>query len=132
MERLKELMAAHHIESQYELAKRISIDYKVVNNWFTGRAKMPREEHLLRVAEFFNVHPAWLRYGDKAYRPTISDDAMHLVEKLAEYGKKNPEGYERAKEILMIMIGDKSGEGENHTVSGGREKETGRHKKKSA
>lgn len=101
MERIKLLMEREGIKSQYELAKRIGIDYKVVNNWFTKRARIPREENLNKIASYFHVHPAWLLYGDALYQPKLENEAFMLAEEIAHYG---PEAVTKARQMLKIFF----------------------------
>ena len=103
MERLKKIMDERGI-TQYKLAKAIGAKTSTVNNWFTGLAKCPRDNYLNKIASFFHVHPAWLRYGDKAYAPTFDDDVMAISEKLAAYGKRDPQGFKRIGKWLVMLI----------------------------
>lgn len=40
------------------------VTYEMARRYTLGTAK-PRDEKLLRIAEWLNVHPAWLEYGEK-------------------------------------------------------------------
>lgn len=103
MERLKLLMEKEGIKSQYEFAKRIGVDYKVVNNWFTKRARIPREENLNKIAAYFHVHPAWLLYGDTQYAPTLNSEAMMLAEEITKYGAG---AVVKTRQMLKIFFED--------------------------
>ena len=100
MERLKKMMIERGI-TQYQLAKAIGAKTNTVNNWFTGLARCPRDNYLNKIASFFNVHPAWLRYGDSQYAPTLDSEAQMLAEDFARYG---PEGIKKARQMLKIFF----------------------------
>lgn len=101
MDRLKTLMEKHHIKTQYALATRSGIPYKVVNNWFKGRAT-PGAENLLKLAAYFHVEPAWLQHGDAAYAPTLENDAMVVAEEIARYG---PDAIKWVRDNLQFLYG---------------------------
>jgi transcriptional regulator with XRE-family HTH domain len=129
MQRLNDTIEKKGLNN-YSLAKKLGVSEGTIRFWRNGR--IPRGDRLQQLSDVLEVSSRWLLSGEKAYEPTIHDDVLRVVEKLEDFGKKDPEGYKRAKEILMIMMGEESGEGEGHTISGGRKKETGHHKKKSA
>jgi len=91
--------------NQYQLAKAIGAKANTVNNWFKDRAQCPRDKYLKRIAEHFNVSPAWLRYGDKEYAPSTNDEVQRIAEKLEEYGKEHPENLKKLDQIIDICIG---------------------------
>lgn len=104
MERLNYLMQRDNIKTQYALAKQLGIRLNVVNNWFTGVVKCPRDNYLNKIASFFHVQPAWLRYGDKRYAPSYTDDVQRISERLEEYGKENPEKLRRKIKLFEMLL----------------------------
>lgn len=88
MERLKHLMEREGITSQYELAKRTGINYKVLNHWFTKRANLPSEENINILSNYFHVNAAWLRYGDPQYAPKENDEIQNLLKEAERLGVK--------------------------------------------
>lgn len=105
MKRLGELLHQQGI-TQYRLAKEIKAPISTVNSWFRGKAKMPRDNYLEKIAAFLHVHPAWLRYGDSQHAPTIEAQTRMLAEEIAAYG---PEAVQKARKMLKIWFeGDKS------------------------
>jgi transcriptional regulator with XRE-family HTH domain len=60
------LMAAEkdrEIENQ-EVAEALGVEPSTAGRWFDGTS-MPREDTLARLAAYFGVTPAWLRYGQE-------------------------------------------------------------------
>lgn len=103
MERLKEEMSKKNM-SQYQLAKLIGAKTNTVNNWFKGRAKCPRDNYLNKIAEIFGVHPAWLKYGDREYAPTLKDEVMRIAEELEEYATERPQELKRLKQVIDLFM----------------------------
>jgi transcriptional regulator with XRE-family HTH domain len=101
IDRIKFLMKREGIDSQYAFSKRADIDYKVVNNWFTGVTDLPKEKNLLKISKVFHVSVAWLRYGEKQYRPTLHSQAQFLAEEIAQYG---PEAILKCRQLLKIFF----------------------------
>lgn len=67
------------IENQ-EIAEAVGVDASTVGRWFEGRT-MPREETLQKLAAYFKVTPAWLRYAQEPRQapPTIPKRARGTV-----------------------------------------------------
>lgn len=100
LDRLKFLMQKENIQTQYEFAKRLGLQNKIVNNWFRGKALCPRDHYLRIIAEYFNVSMAWLRYGTKEYAPTLKDEVMRIAEKMQTY---KPETIEKIAKIIDAL-----------------------------
>lgn len=100
-ERLLRLMKENGIQTQYMLAKKLNIKPNIVNNWFTNKAKCPRDPYLERIAKFFNVSMSWLRYGEAQYKPTLHSQAQFLAEEIAQYG---PEAVLKCRQLLKIFF----------------------------
>jgi transcriptional regulator with XRE-family HTH domain len=100
LERLKYLMARDAIKTQYQLAKKIGVKNAIISNWFRQRARYPSEENLIKLADLFRVHPSWLKYGEKQFKPKLTDEAMKVAEKL-KYS--TPEIIAKVSRIIDIL-----------------------------
>ncbi len=83
MERLKKLMQDRKV-SGYRLAKDLNISNSTLRNWLSGRAGTPRDSTMEKLANYFNVNRAWLKYGDEQHAPTIHDEAMRLAKQIEQ------------------------------------------------
>jgi transcriptional regulator with XRE-family HTH domain len=81
-ERLQYLMDKHGLTG-YRLAKDLNKNNATVRNWLKQRAMAPREEGLQKVAKYFNVTPAWLRYGEGHLLEDLSDSDSLMQEVLS-------------------------------------------------
>ena len=97
--RLIDLMKKNNI-SQYRLAKDINAPISTVNSWFRGKAKCPRDNYLNKIAEVLGVHPAWLKYGDRDYAPTLKDEVMRIAEQMQSY---TPETIKKIAKIVDTL-----------------------------
>ncbi len=100
LDRLKFLMQKENIQTQYEFAKRLGLQNKIVNNWFRRKALCPRDHYLRIIAEYFNVSMAWLRYGDEKYAPTLKDEVFRIAEKMQSY---TPETIKKIAKIVEAL-----------------------------
>jgi transcriptional regulator with XRE-family HTH domain len=67
--------------SQYRIAKDLTLNESTLRSWVQGRA-MPRDNKLIPLAKYLKIHPAWLKYGDKDFAPTLSDEAKNVAAKM--------------------------------------------------
>jgi len=105
LDRLQFLMQREGIKTQYFLAKTLEIRLTVVNGWFVGKVKCPGDKHLNRIAEYFHVLPAWLRYGDEKYEPKLSDRVKRLAESINEYVLQYPGELDKIEQFCNIWLG---------------------------
>ena len=98
MDRLNELIVKNEL-SNYRLAKLLKVGEGTIRHWRKG--VIPRREKLQRLADFFHVHPAWLLYGEKQYKPTLHSQAQFLAEEIANYG---PEAILKCRQLLKIFF----------------------------
>ena len=70
-ERLNKLRIERGL-TKYKLAKDISVPVSDVRSWINSNIN-PRESHIEKLAKYFKVHPAWLRYGEEEYSPELKD-----------------------------------------------------------
>mgnify|MGYP001561184358 FL=1 len=104
MERLQTLIKENGI-SKYRLAKDLHIAESTVRSWLKGISN-PREQQMNKLAAYFRVPAAWIRYGDPHYGPTLKGDAAILAGEIAEHG---PDAVQKARQMLEIWFnGDKS------------------------
>lgn len=62
---------------QKDVAKAVGVSESTLSRWEAGET-MPREEAMLKLARYFKVTPAWLRYGteprEAGPRPQLAAD----------------------------------------------------------
>ncbi len=63
-DRIKSIMEERKI-TQYKLAKAIGAPLTTVSGWFV-KGNEPRDNYMVKVAEFLGVSPAYLRYGSNS------------------------------------------------------------------
>ena len=74
-ERLNKLREEKGI-TKYKLAKDIDVPVSDVRSWINSNIN-PREHNIEKLAKYFGVHPAWLRYGEE-YAPELKDKSFLL------------------------------------------------------
>lgn len=72
-ERIAALLADRR-ETQADLARALDVKRQSVNKWMSGRSD-PRKDIVAKIAEYFQVSPAWLAYGSE---PGAYGDSIHL------------------------------------------------------
>ena len=103
-ERLEYLMKRRNITSQYQLSQQTGIRLNVINGWFTGNVKFPSEKHLMKLAEFFNINPSWLRYGEKKFVPSINNEIQRLAIKIQKFIERYPDGIKTVENTLDLLF----------------------------
>lgn len=63
-ERRHKAVAEERDIAQKDVAKALSVSESTVSRWEAGEV-MPRDDVLTRLAKYFGVTPAWLRYGQE-------------------------------------------------------------------
>ena len=102
MERLKKLMQDKKVTG-YRLAKDLNISNSTLRNWLSGRAGAPRDSTMERLANYFGISRAWLKYGDEQYAPTIRADAMRIAEQIEQYLIQYPSQKNKIEAIIDVM-----------------------------
>lgn len=92
-ERLRELMKSHNI-NHWQLKERINVEVEAVRRWLREPFPSISDDNLRKLAEYFGVHKAYLKYG-------IDDELIHVSLELQEY---DPENFSRMKEIIRIIL----------------------------
>lgn len=76
-DRLKELRTEAKL-TQAEFAKRLGVSFGAIGNWESG-ARIPRQELLERIADFFNVPMDYL-LGREDNKPKLTIEETWLVQ----------------------------------------------------
>lgn len=79
MERLNDTMRGRKL-TNYRLAKDLGLSEGTIRGWRKGTSE-PRGKTLLRLAEYLNVSPAWLKYGEAEH---LAEKERKLIEKLRQ------------------------------------------------
>jgi transcriptional regulator with XRE-family HTH domain len=83
--------------TQGEVATGIGVTVAAYSRWETGQ-RVPREEDVAKLAEFFGVTPAYLRYG-VVIPPSAPDDITALIDPTKDRRLTGAE-IERAREAV--------------------------------
>ena len=102
MERLQTLIKENGI-SKYRLAKDLHIAESTVRSWIKGISN-PREQQMNKLAAYFRVPAAWIRYGDPHYAPSYIDDVQRISEKLEQFGRANPEKLKHKIKLFEMLL----------------------------
>ena len=124
MERIEKLISLKGNPSNYRIARDLGVRESTVRTWRSGR--VPKVKNLNILADYFQVDPAWLLYGDENRRPTIEGDLQYLFKETADFIKKNPESLTYIRNMLRGIIGGKR---EADFVSRGIQKKKGKQRK---
>ena len=84
--------------NQREMATRLDVHYKSINNYLTGKT-MPDGTVLARVCEEFKISPAWLLLGEGPVKP---DDQAEFV-KVEVLGELNRNRRTLAQDFLELL-----------------------------
>ncbi|MDO8282713.1 MAG: helix-turn-helix transcriptional regulator [Thermodesulfovibrionia bacterium] len=105
--RLKNLIKNKGI-SQYKLAKDLGKPESTIRSWVNGRTQ-PRDENAAKLAEYFDVHPAWLRYGAKEYDTNVKDSVWKIAAKIEKHLQKHPEDADKIEKFVEIITDEGGG-----------------------
>lgn len=103
MDRLNQLMKSTDTKN-YHLAKVLGVNEGAIRFWRKGRS-IPRKGNLNALAAYFNVQPAWLLYGDRAYAPTPVDKLAKIFEDAERYITEDPDALSYIERMLRGLIG---------------------------
>ena len=62
-DRLSKLMSENPKATIAELSRVAGVSYEMARRYILGTAE-PRKEKLEKIAEYFNVKPSWLQFGE--------------------------------------------------------------------
>ena len=103
-ERLNKLIKEKGI-TKYKLAIDLGMPPSAVRNWINYNIN-PREPTLEKLAKYFGVHPAWLRYGDEEYSPELQDRSLKICNEIKQFIAEHPESITSLKEAVEVFIND--------------------------
>lgn len=103
-ERLTQLIKEKGI-SKYRLAKDLDVPASTVRSWINYNIN-PREPNLEKLAKYFEVHPAWLRYKDEEYNPNLQDKSFRTTHKIKQFAEEHPECLPYLEEVVEVFISE--------------------------
>jgi transcriptional regulator with XRE-family HTH domain len=101
-ERLNKLRKEKGI-TKYRLALELDVPPSAVRSWINYNIN-PRESTIEKLAKYFGVHPAWLRYGDEEYSPELKDRSLEICNEIKQFVEEYPEclpSFEKVIEVFM-------------------------------
>lgn len=103
-ERLNKLIKEKGI-TKYKLSLELDMPPSAVRNWINQNIN-PRESHIEKLAKYFGVHPAWLRYGEEEYSPELKDRSLGICNEIKQFVKEYPESLPRLEEIIEVFMNE--------------------------
>ena len=103
-ERLNKLRKEKGI-TKYRLALELDMPPSTVRSWINSQIN-PREPHIEKLAKYFGVHPAWLRYGEEEYSPELKDRSSIICNEIKQFAEEYPESLPRLEEAIKSFIND--------------------------
>jgi len=91
--------------SKYKLAKDLGVPPSTVRSWINYNIS-PREPNLEKLAKYFEVHPAWLRYTDESYAPKFQDGSLRIDGEIRQFIREYPECIPYLEEIIELFINE--------------------------
>jgi transcriptional regulator with XRE-family HTH domain len=91
--------------SKYKLAKDLGVPPSTVRSWINYNIS-PREPNLEKLANYFKVHPAWLRYTDEALAPKFQDRSLRIDSEIRQFTKEYPECLPYLEEVIELFINE--------------------------
>ena len=103
-ERLNKLIKEKGI-TKYKLAIDLDVPHPSVRSWINYNIN-PREPTLEKLAKYFEVHPAWLRYGDEEYAPELKDESLRIANEMKQFVKEYPECLPYLEEVIEAFMNE--------------------------
>lgn len=91
--------------TKYKLAKDLNVPPSTVRSWINYNIN-PREPNLEKLAKYFEVHPAWLRYKDEEFSLYSKDESLRTVDKIRQFAKEYPESLPYLEEVIESFINE--------------------------
>jgi transcriptional regulator with XRE-family HTH domain len=91
--------------SKYRLAKDIGVPVSTVRSWINSDIN-PREPNIEKLERYFEVHPAWLRYGDEDYSKRSEDGSFRTADKIKQFAEEYPEGLPYLEDVIELFMND--------------------------
>ena len=89
--------------TKYRLAKDLKVPPSTVRSWINYNIN-PREPNLEKLAKYFEVHPAWLRYKDEEFSPQLKDESLRTTNKIKQFAKEYPDCLPYLEEVIESFI----------------------------
>jgi transcriptional regulator with XRE-family HTH domain len=103
-ERLDRLIKEKGI-TKYKLAIDLDMPPSAVRNWINYNIN-PREHTLEKVAKYFRVHPAWLRYGEEEYALELKDRSLKICNEIKRFTVEYPESLPSLKKVIEVFMNE--------------------------
>jgi len=103
-ERLNKLIKDKGI-TKHKLAIDLDMPPSAVRNWINYNIN-PREHTLEKLAKYFGVHPAWLRYGDEEYAPALKDESLRIANGIKQFVKEYPECLPSLEKVIEVFMNE--------------------------
>ena len=91
--------------SKYRLAKDLGVPPSTVRSWINYNIS-PREPNIEKLANYFQVHPAWLRYTEESYAPKFQDRSLRIDSEIRQFTKEYPECLPYLEEVIELFINE--------------------------
>ena len=76
-----------------------------VRSWINYNIS-PREPNIEKLANYFQVHPAWLRYTEESYAPKFQDRSLRIDSEIRQFTKEYPECLPYLEEVIELFINE--------------------------
>ena len=87
--------------TKYRLAKDIGVPVSTVRSWINSNIN-PREPNIEKLEKYFQVHPAWLRYGEEEY----SEGSLRTADKIRQFAEEYPESLPYLEKVIELFMSD--------------------------
>jgi transcriptional regulator with XRE-family HTH domain len=91
--------------TKYKLAKDLGVPVSTVRSWINSDIN-PREPNIEKLAKYFGVHPAWLRYGVEEYSSELKEGLLRVANKIKQFAEKHPECLSYLEKAIELFIND--------------------------
>lgn len=89
--------------SKYKMAKDIGVPVSTVRSWINSHIN-PREPNIEKLEKYFEVHPAWLRYGEENYSKKSEDGSLRTAHKIKKFAEEYPEGLSYLEDVIELFM----------------------------
>ena len=89
--------------SKYRLAKDIGVPVSTVRSWINSHIN-PREPNIEKLEKYFEIHPAWLRYGEEDYSKRLEDGSLRTADKIKQFAEEYPESLPYLEDVLELFM----------------------------
>jgi len=89
--------------SKYRLAKDIGVPVSTVRSWINSHIN-PREPNIEKLEKYFEIHPAWLRYGDEDYSKKSDNGSLRTADRIKQFAEKYPESLPYLEDVIELFM----------------------------